>query len=149
MTGKLIYEQDFESIPTRTTHDTGAHYGIGVRRSVSEHSDYGARLELDQLHGHSLISLRALDYRYRMGSHLAVSGFFGFSRYDTLSPAHGYYMGAGAQWRDIRPGWDLNFDMRYADRIVRKKITPGEVTIDWPNEFYTLIGGALYLSRRF
>jgi hypothetical protein len=149
MAGKLIYEQDFESIPTRTTHETGAHYGIGVRRSVSEHSDYGARLELDQLHGHSLISLRALDYRYRMGSKLAVSGFFGFSRYDTLSPAHGYYMGAGAQWRNVMPGWDLNFDMRYADRIVRKKITPGEITIDWPNEFYTLVGGALYLSRRF
>jgi Capsule assembly protein Wzi len=149
MAGKLTYEQDFGSIPTRNTHETGAHYGVGVRRSVSARSDFGARLELDQLHGHSLISLRALDYRYRMGSKLAVSGFFGFSRYDTLSPAHGYYMGAGVQWRNVLPGWDLNFDMRYADRIVRKKITPGEVTLDWPNEFYTLVGGAVYLSRRF
>jgi Capsule assembly protein Wzi len=149
ISGSLRYEQDLGSLPTRNTSGSGAHVGIGVRRSTSKHSDFGARLELDGVGSHSMLSVRALDYRYRFNSKLAATAFFGFSRYDARTPAHGYYLGGGAQWRNILPGWDLNADVHYFDRIVRKKITPGEVTIDWPNEYWTMTSGALYLSRRF
>jgi hypothetical protein len=149
MAGKLRYEQDFEVVPARNSSEAGAHVGIGVRRSVSKHSDFGARLEIDDLRGRTLLSLRALDYRYRFNGKLAVGGFFGFSRYAGPTPAHGYYLGTGVQWRNIRPGWDLNADLRYADRIVRKKIIPGESIRVWPNEFWSMTGGAVYLSRRF
>jgi hypothetical protein len=149
LTGRLRYEEDVYVLPSRITSERAPHYGIGVRRSVSKRSDFGARLEIDNLHGHNMYSIRALDYRLRAGEHLAFTGFFGFSRYELTTPAHGYYAGAGVQWRDLRPGWDLNLEERYFDRIVRKKLSPAERIIIWPNEFYTMPGIGLSLSRRF
>src|SRR4029077_15562402 len=37
---------------------TGAHVALGARRSVSDHSDLGARLDLDDLGGKSLAGVR-------------------------------------------------------------------------------------------
>ena len=54
-----------------------------------------------------LLGVRALDYRYRFANPLALSFFLGASRYDLATPAYGYYLGAGVQWRDILPGFDL------------------------------------------
>jgi hypothetical protein len=148
-TGTLRYEQDFENIPTQNTQLTALHVGVGVRRPAGAHSDVGMRAEVERINGASMLELRAIDYRYRFGAHAAVNVFYGFARYDVRTPAHGHYAGAGAQWRDILPGWDLNLEARYLDRIVRKKITPGEVTIEWPNEFWSMLGTGVSLSRRF
>lgn len=147
--GQLRYEKDSNVLPAVTTREASPHVGFGIRRAVTQRGDIGARLELDRLAGRTLLALRALDYRYRMGTSWAATGFFGFARYDALTPAHGYYLGAGMQRREIRPGWDLNLEARYLDRIVRKKLTPGEVSIVWPNEFWSMLGGAVSLSRRF
>jgi len=57
---------------------------------------------------------RALDYRYRFHSPLAFTFFVGAARYALATPAYGIYYGAGLQWRNIRPHWDLGFDYRYA-----------------------------------
>lgn len=147
--GRLRYEQDVVFLPAQVSDEQGAHMGLGVRRAYGKRSDFGARIEIDQLRGHALISLRALDYRYRMGANWAASAFFGFSRYDARTPAHGYYAGLGVQRRNVLPGWDVGLDLRYVDRVVRKKIKPGETIITWPNEFWSMKGAALYLSRRF
>ena len=104
---------------------------------------------LDNLRGHNLYAVRAIDYRLRMGSRVALTGFAGFARYELRSPAHGYYAGFGAQLRNLRPGWDVNLEARYFDRIVRIKTFADEPTIVWPNEFYSMTGVALSLSRRF
>ncbi len=146
--GQLRYERDSYVLPTIHTQETNTHLGIGIRRSVTAHGDMGARVELDQIAGHSMLELRALDYRYRFTGPWAASGFFGFARYDVKTPAHGFYLGGGLQRREIWPGWDLNLEARYLDRIVRKKITPGEVTLIWPNEFWSMLAGTVSLSRQ-
>jgi hypothetical protein len=149
LAGRLQYEQDVYEVPSRVTDERALHYGIGVRRSVSQRSDFGARLEIDNLHGHNLYSIRALDYRLRLGKHFALTGFFGFSRYELTTPAHGYNLGGGVQWRDVMPRWDISLEARYFDRIVRKKDSPAEPIIVWPNEFYTMPGVGLSIARRF
>ena len=148
-TGRLRYEQDFNVVPGRITSVSAAHVGLGVRRAVGRHSDLGARVEADRIGSATMLGLRALDYRYRAGAHVAATAFFGFGRYDVRSPAHGWYAGAGVQWRDALPGWDVALEERYFDRIVRRKTLPGETTIVWPNEFWSLLGTTLSVSRRF
>jgi len=147
--GRLRYEKDFNVLPGRYSSEQSPHLGVGVRRAVGQRSDVGARLELDRLAGRTMLELRALDYRYRMTPSWAATGFFGFARYDAQTPAHGYYMGLGIQRRDVRPGWDLNIEAHYLDRIVRKKLTPGEVTVVWPNEFWSMTAATVGVSRRF
>lgn len=147
--GRLRYEQDSNVLPPVDTSETSIHVGVGVRRSVTRRGDMGARLEMERLAGRTMLGLRALDYRYRLGTHWAATGFFGFARYEARTPAHGYYLGTGLQRRDILPGWDLSLEARYLDRIVRKKITPGEVLVVWPNEFWSRLAGSVTLSRRF
>ena len=97
---------------TLTPKKTGAHFALGARRFVSEHTDLGARLELDDVQGHSLIGFRAVDYRYRFNGPLAAGFFIGAARYALRLPAYGIYYGAGAQWRNVLPGWDLGIDWR-------------------------------------
>lgn len=147
--GKLRYEEDIRTVPTRDTQERSVHLAAGVRRSVSARNDLGARLEIERLAGYTMYAVRALDYRYRTAGRLAYTGFFGFARYEAKTPAHGYVGGAGVQLREVRPGWDLNLEARYYDRIVRKKITPGERIFIWPNEFYSMLGATVSLSRRF
>jgi hypothetical protein len=126
------------------------HFAIGARRSVASHSDLGVRAELDHIDGNTLLSVRALDYRYRFGNPLAVSLFLGASRYDLATPAYGYYYGAGVQWRDILRGFDLGLDVRYGDKIARDKLLPGDAGTDpRPDSFFDVSGATLSLSYRW
>jgi hypothetical protein len=144
---------DLTSATTRTTGSIhyGYHYGIGARRFVSDHSDLGARVEVDDIQGHSLIGVRALDYRYRFNGPVALSFFMGAARYALATPAYGIYLGAGAQWRNVLPGWDLGVDFRYADSIARDHLLPS----DPPNigerndSFYNIVTTTLSVSRHF
>src|SRR5262249_13402343 len=63
------------------SYATGPHLARGARRFVSDHSDLGARVEIDEAQGHSLIGVRALDYRYRFNGPLAFGVFLGAARY--------------------------------------------------------------------
>lgn len=129
---------------------SSAHLGLGVRRMAGAHSDIGARLEFDGVGGHGLLSVRALDYRYRLGQHLALGGFFGAGRYDLGLGAYGYYMGAGLQWRNLLPGWDLGLDARHWEKLQRDKLLPGDPEPTGRNDFfYDVDGLSLYVSRRF
>jgi hypothetical protein len=139
-------------IPTeKTDSEFNPHIAFGARRSVSARSDFGVRVELDRLDGESLVSLRALDYRYRFNRKLAANLFGGAARYDYGLPAYGYYWGAGAQYLDILPGWDLSLDYRHHEKLGRDKTLPND-PISTPERtrlFFDADGLALYLSRRW
>jgi len=131
------------------------HIGIGARRAVSARSDLGVRAEFDRIDDNLLLAVRALDYRYRFRGPLALTAFLGAARYDLATPAYGYYMGAGAQLRNILPGFDLSLDVRYADKVARDKLAPSDVDTapdeedTRPDSFYDITGYSLSLSYRW
>jgi hypothetical protein len=127
----------------------GAHFGLGARRSVSAHNDLGVRLELDEAQGHSLIGVRAIDYRYRFTDHFALGLFAGATRYDVETPAYSVYYGLGALWRNILPKWDLGVDLRHAQNVARDHVLASDPAGSRPETFYKIETGLLYLSRRF
>jgi hypothetical protein len=137
--------------PARTESlGVAPHFAIGARRAVSDRSDLGVRAEFDDIEGDLLVSVRALDYRYRFRSPLALSVFVGASRLDLATPAYGYYYGAGVQWRNLLPNVDVGLDLRYADKIARDKLLPTDPpSTKRPDSFYDLTGATLSLSYRW
>ncbi len=108
------------------------------------------RLELDDVDSHTLMSVRALDYRYRFANPLALSVFLGASRYDLATPAYGLYFGGGLQWRDVRPGWDVGLDVREAKKVARDHLLPSDPQSPIrPDSFYTIDSYSLSLTKRF
>jgi hypothetical protein len=134
--------------------ETTPHLGIGARRSVSQHVDLGVRVEVDRIDDNLLLAVRAIDYRYRFGSPLALTAFLGAARYDLATPAYGYYLGAGLQWRDILPRFDLGLDLRYADKVARDRFDETDADTSTepdtrPDSFYDITSATLSLSYRF
>ncbi len=146
---RLILRSDAPT--TKTDRETNAHVGIGARRQVSRRSDLGARLEIDQVNNYRLYSVRALDYRFRFTKRFAATAFFGAGRYDIGLPAHGYYWGAGLQWMDVFPNWDLSVDGRHHEKLGRDKMLPNDPpsTPDRTRMFFDVNSVSLYVSRRF
>ena len=140
---------DKGATPERNVTTTGPHVAIGVRGSVSERSDFGTRVELDAIDGSTLIGVRAIDYRYRVGEKVAFSFFAGAARYGVATAAYGYYGGVGAQWRDVVSGVDLNLDVRASDKIARDALLPSDPASVWGDVLYQLYSANLYLSYRF
>ena len=142
---------DLTEATTRKTgpYRAGAHFAIGARRFVSEHSDLGARIEADDVQGHSLIGVRALDYRYRFNNPLAFTFFIGAARYALATPAYGLYYGAGLQWRNLMPGWDVGFDYRYANSVARDHLLPSDPQSARPDSFYNISLFTFAVSRHF
>jgi hypothetical protein len=134
---------------TSTGLHVGAHGAIGARRAVSANNDLGVRVELDEVDGHSLIGVRAIDWRYRFASPLALGLFAGAARYDLATPAYSLYAGVGAQWRDILPLWDLGLDYRYAQNVARDHLLATDPQGSRPETFYKIESAVLYISRRF
>jgi len=137
-----------ESAPLQYRNVISPHLGIGARRAVSDNGDLGVRAEFDDFHG-ALAAVRILDYRYRLGRHFALGAFFGFARYSAPTPAQGYYEGAGLQWRDLFPHWDLSFEARVFDHLQRDKVLASDPQNGDPVEWFALQAPALFLSRRF
>jgi hypothetical protein len=125
------------------------HLGVGAFREVSEHGDLGAQIEWDRIEGYNLYSVRMLDYRYHIGSHFAVNGFFGVSLLNLKTPpvALGYYLGVGSQVVNIIPKWDLGVDLRKNLHMSRSKLTASETPN--PRTFYNFRSISIYLSRHF
>ncbi len=128
----------------------GPHLTLGARRAASEHQDLGAALEADDVHGVSLLSARIVDYRYRFNNPAALNLFLGAARYAALTPAYGVYYGAGLQWRNILPHWDVGIDFRYASKVDRLRSLPSEPQGGYrPDAYYDITLGTLYVSRKF
>jgi len=133
-----------------TGTDYGAHLGVGARRQVSAHQDLGVEVEADDIQGLSLFSVRALDWRYRFKGPLALDLFLGASRYALATPALGLYTGAGLQWRNILPSWDLGLDYRYADHVYRLRVLPTDPQGGYrPDSYYDISMLTLYISKKF
>lgn len=139
--------------PTTTSPvGVGPHLGLGARRAVSANNDLGVRLELDEVQGHSLIGVRAVDYRYRVSDSFALGLFAGVDRYNLATPAYSLFGGLDATWRNflpLLPHWDLGFDFRYGQQIARDKVLPTDPAADRPDSFYKIPSAVLYLSRNF
>lgn len=127
------------------------HLGVGARRRVSARNDVGVRLELDRVGDYSLVSLRAVDYRFRFHRKGAVGAFFGAARYDAQLPAQGYYMGAGLQYLGVLPGWDVGADYRYHEKLTRDKVLSSDPpqTLQLPRRSFDISGVSLYVSRKW
>lgn len=138
-------------LSTRTTGPrmTSAHLAFGARRSVSDHSDLGARVDLDDLGGHSLAGVRLIDYRYRFNGPLAVLGFLGAARYALATPAYSFYYGAGLQWRDVLPHLDAGVEARYYDSVARDRLLPSDPHTKLPDSFYDIWGAVFSLTYHF
>jgi hypothetical protein len=135
---------------TVTRPGAAPHFAIGARRAVSGHVDLGVRAELDDIDGQMLLAVRALDYRYRFNNPLALSFFVGAARYDLATPAYGYYLGGGVQWRNLLRNVDLGLDVSYADKVARDKLLPDDPVADpRPDIFYDISSAKLSLSYRF
>jgi len=125
------------------------HFGLGARRAVSVNNDLGVRVELDEVNGHTLIGVRAVDYRYRFSDSWALGLFAGVARYNLATPAYSIYYGVGALWRNVLPKWDLGVDFRHAQDIARDHVLASDPQGPRPDSSYKIDTGLLYLSRRF
>ena len=157
-TAELFFEAGVSSSRARIDVDvenvfhqnsTSPHLAFGARRAVSDRSDLGVRAELDEVDDHTLLSIRAVDYRYRFANPLALNVFVGAARYDLATPAYGIFYGAGLQWRDIRPGWDIGVDGRYYRRIARDHLLPDDPQTERPDSFYDITTVSLVVTKRF
>jgi hypothetical protein len=144
-------EADVPTFDRVTTTESGLHVGAGLRRELTRGS-IGARLELDDVDGNLFLAVRALDYRRHLSQRFAVTAFAGAARLDLATPAYGYYLGVGGQWKELWPAWSLSVDYRYGDKIARDNLLPTDPppSPDGQNDsFYDLSGISVYLSRRF
>jgi hypothetical protein len=146
---KANLQQGFPIVTSKV--GTGPHIGFGARRAVSETNDLGVRLEDDQVDGHNLFGVRALDYRHRFGDSFAAGLFAGVARYDLSTPAYSLYAGVGAQWRNVLPKWDIGADFRYAQNVARTHVLASDAPIAGvrPDSFYKIETGIMYVTRRF
>jgi hypothetical protein len=147
--GFLQIEVD-RDVQVETERKFGPHFAVGVRRRVSDRSDFGARLEIDDIESRALLGVRAVDYRFRASDKLAYSGFIGAARYDLATAAYGIYLGIGAEWRDFLPGWSAHADLKYASKVARDRLLPedqGPFIRD--DVFYDIASATLAISRRF
>jgi Capsule assembly protein Wzi len=140
-----------QGFPIVTSKGSGPHVGFGARRAVSETNDLGVRVEDDQVDGHNLFGVRAVDYRHRFGDSFALGLFAGVARYDLATPAYSLYGGLGAQWRNVLPKWDIGADFRYAQNVARSHVAASDAPDAGvrPDSFYKIETGLLYVSRRF
>lgn len=139
-------EADIAALPeTVETDASGLHLGLGFRRELTKGS-IGARLELDDLDGESLLAVRAFDYRRHLSERFALTAFAGAARLDLDTPAYGWYLGGGVQLKDLWPRWSLGVDLRIGDKLARDNF---DNQAPRPDDFYDLRAVSLYLSRGF
>ncbi|MGD8325258.1 MAG: hypothetical protein PVF50_12915 [Gammaproteobacteria bacterium] len=129
--------------------DAGLHLGLGARRSVSERADISFRLELDRIDSTTFLAVRAFDYRRHISERLALNVFLGAARLDLATPAYGWYMGFGVQFKQLVADWDLSLDLRFGDKVARDNLLPSDPQGGSPDNFHDVTGITLYLSRGF
>lgn len=136
---------------TATGYKAGYHFAVGARRFVSEHSDLGLRIEVDDVQNNNLLGVRLIDYRYRFNNPLALTFGLGAVRYNLATPAYGFYLAGGVQWRNLLPGWDLSLDARYADEVARDHLLPTDAPTvgDHNDSFWNILTYTFSISRHF
>ena len=149
-TSRLEFDpSDKGATPQREVTTSGAHVALGVRRAVTDRSDIGTRVEFDTVDGLTMLGVRAIDYRYRLGEKAALGVFVGAARYDAATAAYGYYGGIGATWRNIVRGIDLNLDLKATDKMARDAVLPEDPASVWGDVIYNISSAQLYLTYKF
>jgi len=128
--------------------ESGAHLGVGFRREL-QRGDVGVRLELDNVGSDLLLAVRALDYRRHLSERLALMGFIGAARFDLATPAYGFYLGGGVQFKSLLRDWDLGIDLRFAERVARDNLLPSDPQGPSPDNFHDVATLSVYFSRGF
>jgi hypothetical protein len=148
---EVEFDPSNEGLTPKTKQSTvGPHVGFGLRRAVTGRSDWGVRVEADDIDGVAAIGVRAIDYRYRLNNRLAVGAYAGAMRYDGPTAAFGYYGGVSAQLRDLMPRIDLTLDIRGTDKIARDTLLPEDPQGNtWGDVVYQIYSANLYMSYRF
>ncbi len=144
---RLNPDVDVAAITSNTR--VAPHLALGARRAVSDRSDLGARIELDDLDGELLLALRAVDYRYRFNGPLALGVFVGAAHFEKATPALGFYAGIGMQWRDVLPGWDAGLDVRFVQNLSRDRLLASDPPGVRPDIFYNVYGATVTVTKRF
>jgi hypothetical protein len=138
--------------PDTAAKTTGPHVGFGARRAVSRRNDVGVRLELDDIDNNTMLSLRAIDYRFRFTPRFAIGGFFGVARYNYGLATNGYFWGGGLQLQNVLPKWDIGLDFRHYEKLNRDKTLPSDPVPEvgqHPRLYIDIDGMSLYISRRW
>ncbi|MGH8219662.1 MAG: capsule assembly Wzi family protein [Steroidobacteraceae bacterium] len=146
----LVQDSPITNVRLYSPWTVGPHFAIGAWRRASEHQDLGASLDVDDMSGRGLLGLHMLDYRYRFGQHLAFHAFAGAARYSVGTPAYGFYLGGGPQWRDVVPGWDVGFEYHRVILAERLRDLPSDPQGgDRPDAYDNLYSWGLYVTRKF
>lgn len=130
--------------------DTGYHIGVGAYRNRDDSKwVYGVKLELQDVVGSSLLSVRAIDVGYEMTPRFTINGYLGATRYDLSTPAYGYRAGLGGRyWFSQR--WALSAEASYGDAAARDKLLPEEQPITGsPDIFFDIVQLSIYLKYKF
>jgi len=133
--------------------DAGLHLGLGAYRSNQESNwTYGVKLELDDIGGNRLLSVRVLDLGYKITQRVTINGFVGGARWDLATAAYGWRFGLGASVR-LTDNWALGVDIAFGDSIARDKILPDERETseqpEVPDIFYDITQTSVYLKYIF
>ncbi len=136
-------------LPRYNANQVAPHLGLGARRQISQHQDLGVRIEADEINHRAFYNFRLLDYRWRFNNPLALNLFAGAARYNLSTPAYGFTLGAGLQWRNLLPGWDLGLDYMYGVKVARLRLPSDTQTGTRPDSFYDIDRVSLYISRKF
>lgn len=130
--------------------EAGYHFGVGAYRN-QENSPwvYGVKLEVQDVVGNALFSLRAIDVGYRFSPQFTLNGFLGAARYDLTTPATGFRGGFGGQfWYSER--WAFAAELVFGDALARDKLLPEENPgVGSPDIFYDIYQLSLYLKYKF
>ena len=128
----------------------GYHFGVGAYRNNDQSRwVYGVKLEIEDVLGSNLLSVRALDLGYKITPGLTINGFIGAGRYDLATPAYGYRAGIGGHYW-IGSRWALTVEAVYGDALARDKLfaeeNPG---IGSPDIFFDIVQLIAYIKYRF
>lgn len=125
------------------------HLGLGAYRNNKDSRwIYGVKVELQDVDGSSLLSVRAIDLGYKLTPNIVLNGFLGAARYDLATPATGFRFGIGGQFWFSRK-WALTAEAAYGDSVARDKLLPGEVPGTSPDIFFDIAQLNVYIKFKF
>lgn len=130
--------------------DSSLHLGIGAYRNKDTSKwAYGVKLEMDDVAGNLLLSVRVIDFKYQVMPKFNAGGFIGAARWDLATPAFGYRIGVGTNYR-FAEHWALGTDVSYSDTVARDKVLPGEEGgTPGPALFYDILQVSLFMKYIF
>ena len=151
----IVYSDVSPSEPSPVDGDfnsgeAGFHIGVGAYRNKMDSPwVYGVKLEVQEVVGHTLFSLRAIDVGYRFTPQFTLNGFLGAARYDLTTAATGFRAGLGGRfWFSDR--WALAADFVFGDALARDKLLPEEnPDVGSPDIFYDVLQLSVYLKFKF